>query len=198
MGLKERIIVEDVPSSHRHLTTLMEAMRSNKVLTISYRNFQHGRSYSFPVAPYCLKLFQKRWYLLAHSLNDDRLRLYGVERIEAVTPTQQRFTLPDDFDARTYFATFFGVVLDESVAVQRIVLKANQYHQHYLRTVPLHPSQRELTACKEYADFELTLRPTYDFCMELLKAGSMVEVLEPESLRNDMRAWVKDLWRMYE
>ena len=32
-----------------------------------------------------------------------------------------------------------------------------------MRTLPLHHSQREIYACDDYADFELALRPTYDF-----------------------------------
>ena len=46
----------------------------------------------------------------------------------------------------------------------------------------LNEHQREIFTCDDYADFELILRPTYDFCMELLKVGNMIEVIEPESL----------------
>ena len=37
-----------------------------------------------------------------------------------------------------------------------------------MRTLPLHHSQKEIYACDDYADFELALRPTYDFYMKLL------------------------------
>ena len=81
---------------------------------------------------------------------------------------------------------------------ERIVLRADRYHQHYLRTLPLHPSQREIYTSDEYADFELHLRPTYDFCMELLKVGAMIEVLEPQSLRHQLHGCIKDMWKIYE
>ena len=62
----------------------------------------------------------------------------------------------------------------------------------------LHPSQREIYTSDEYADFELHLRPTYDFCMELLKVGAMIEVLEPQSLRHQLHGCIKDMWKIYE
>ena len=112
--------------------------------------------------------------------------------------TDTCFTLPKDFDAKSYFSSFFGIVLDKDIKEERIVLRADRYHQHYLRTLPLHPSQREIYTSDEYADFELHLRPTYDFCMELLKVGAMIEVLEPQSLRHQLHGCIKDMWKIYE
>lgn len=112
--------------------------------------------------------------------------------------TDTCFTLPKDFDAKSYFSSFFGIVLDKDIKEERIVLRADRYHQHYLRTLPLHPSQRKIYTSDEYADFELHLRPTYDFCMELLKVGAMIEVLEPQSLRHQLHGCIKDMWKIYE
>ncbi len=196
--LKDRIITEEIPSNREWLTVIMRAMNENDVIVISYKNFRYDKSYTFPVEPYCLKLFEKRWYLLARSVNEDRLRLYGVDRIEEVNITEKHFVLPDDFDAKDYFSTFFGVVLDQEIKVERIVLRANGHHQYYLRSLPLHPSQKEIHTCEDYADFELELRPTYDFIMELLRVGSMIEVLEPQSLRHQMHEWSKELWEIYK
>ena len=196
--LKDRILVEEAPSSRNFLTDIMDAMKENKVLIITHKKFWNDRSFTFPVAPYCLKMFQQRWYLLALSINNNKILLYGLDRIIDVKTTDEKFTLPKDFDAKEYFSTFFGVVTDEKIPVQRIVLRADKYHQHYLRSLPLHHSQRELYACDDYADFELTLRPTYDFCMQLLHVGNMIEVLEPQSLRHTMHNWVRDLWNIYK
>ena len=71
-------------------------------------------------------------------------------------------------------------------------------HQHYMRSLPLHLSQKELCSCAEYADFELTLRPTYDFIMELQRYGTMIEVMEPQSLRQTMKCCISDLCKLYD
>lgn len=197
LSLADRIVVEDVPSSQDFLLPIMNAMRSNSVIMLTHRRFRSDSILTFPVAPYCLRMFQRRWYLLAKSTTDGKMRLYGLDRVEDITITNEHFRMPDDFDAHDYFASFFGVVLDEKVEEERVVIRANEYHQHYLRTLPLHASQREIYTCDDYADFELHLRPTYDFVMELLRAGNMVEVLEPQSLRDTMRGWIEDMWELY-
>lgn len=196
--LKNRILVEEIPSSKDFLKDIIGAMRDNKIIELTYKGFQRHHACTFPIEPYCLKMFQKRWYILTHSINDDEIRLYAMDRIESASVTDTCFTLPKDFDAKSYFASFFGIVLDKDIKEEKIVLRADRYHQHYLRTLPLHPSQREIYTSDEYADFELHLRPTYIVCMELLKVGAMIEVLEPQSLRHQLHGCIKDMWKIYE
>ncbi len=198
MGIKARILVEEVPSSHDYLEDIIDAMQNDRVLEMTYQGFGKEKSHTFKVEPYCVKMFQRRWYLLARSPYYDKVLLYGVDRIENLSVTEEKFTLPKDFKAEEYFSTFFGIMLDEDVPVRRIVLRAYEKHKYYMRTLPLHHSQRELRDEGDYAEFELRLRPTYDFCMELLRAGSLVEVVEPKSLRNEMHGWVRGMWEMYK
>lgn len=198
MAIKDRILVEEVPSSHDFLEDIIDAMQHDRTLKITYRGFGKEKSHTFDVEPYCVKMFQRRWYLLARSPYYDKVLLYGLDRIENLSINKDKFKLPKDFDAEEYFSTFFGIVLDEDVPVQRIVLRANQYHKHYMRTLPLHPSQRELNDDGGYAYFELKLRPTYDFCMELSRVGSMVEVIEPKAMRKVMHDWTRDVYELYK
>lgn len=198
MSLRDRILVDNVPSSYIHLEKIFEAMQNNRVLTITYCGFEKEKAFTFDVDPFCVKLFRLRWYLLARNRYfNDEIRIYSLDRIEQLEISKKSFQLPEDFDANDYFSDYFGIVTDESVPVQRIVLRAYENHKHYLRTLPLHHSQRELCDEGDYADFELTLRPTYDFIMELLSKGSMLEVLEPQSLRKEMKIWVDSMWNYY-
>ncbi len=198
IALRDRILVEEVPSSKEYLEEIIYAMKSNRVINLTYKGFQRDVASMLPVEPYCLKLFHKRWYMLGHRINDNAMRIYAMDRMEGVQVTDSQFFLPKDFEAKTYFASFFGIVLDTSVKEERIVLRADKDHQHYLRTLPLHHSQKEIYTSDEYSDFELYLRPTYDFCMELLRVGSKIEVLEPQSLRYQLRSWAKGLWDIYK
>ena len=198
LSLSSRIIAEDIPSSRNFLSEIMAAMKANRVVYITYRGFEFNKAYEFAVEPYCLKMFQRRWYLLARNVGKSEMRIYGLDRIEAVTENGDTFALPCDFDAKVYFSTYFGTVLDSGVKPERVVLRAYYQHRHYVRSLPLHPSQREIGSGAGYADFELYLRVTYDFVMELLRAGSMIEVISPTSLRHEMRQWVGEMWHMYE
>ncbi len=198
ISLQDRILVEEIPSSRDFLTDILNAMHEGKVIEMVYKNFTGGETYTHRVAPYCVKMSMKRWYMLALNTYNNKLRLYGLDRIEGVCLTEETFQVPKDFNAREYFSTFFGVVHTEDVPVERIVVRAMSHHQNYLRSLPLHSSQKEIVTTEEYADFELHLRPTYDFCFELLSRGGMIEVLEPQSLRHTMHGFAWELWEMYK
>lgn len=197
LSIHDRILTENIPSSQDHLSTILEAMKSNNMLHITFKAFTMKEPKRFLVEPYCVKMSAQRWYMLARNTEHKNLRLYSLDRIEAVEISNTRFVLPDDFNAKDYFAEFFGIVLDESVPLQTIILRADKYHQNYMRTLPLHPTQREIFACDDYADFELKLRPTYDFYMKLMSFGNMIKVLEPKNLKEEICKWLENTIEMY-
>lgn len=198
LQLKGRILVDQIPSGRYHLTAILDAMKENRVINISYRAFNYSKAFQIPVEPYCVKLFENRWYMLAHNLSKDTIRLYGLDRIESVEHTEQTFILPKDFSASEYFVNYFGIIVDERIKPTRIVIRANADHTPYLKSLPLHHSQHLIVDNGEYADFELYLAPTYDFIMKLLHVGAMVEVLQPAELRRQMKGWASDLYELYK
>lgn len=197
ISLKERILIDSIPSGHTLLSQAMEAMRQNLVVRITYQSFTKGHSSTFEAEPYCVKMCQQRWYMLARSRGHDELRIYAFDRILALEVMEQHFEIRDGFDAHAYFAPYFGVVTTSDVKREVILVRAYGSHRHYMRTLPLHITQREVAQGKDYADFELYVAPTFDFVMELLKRGDMVEVLKPESVRRQVAEWVKRTVALY-
>lgn len=198
LSLKGRILVDEIPSGRDHLTTVLEAMKENRVVNITYHPFKKARGYTFPIEPYCVKLFENRWYVLAHNVHYGDIRLYGLDRVESAEITDEKFKLPKNFDASNYFSSAYGIVLKNDVKPERIVVRANANQKHYLMSLPLHHSQQLIEDCGEYADFELYLAPTYDFVMKLLQVGALIEVISPASLRATMKTWISDMHSLYE
>ena len=198
LSLKDRIVVDQIPSGRDHLTTILEAMKQNCVVNIEYKAFVYSRSFKIPVEPYCVKLHENRWYMLGHNLSKDTIRLYGLDRIESVEITDKEYRLPKGFSASEFFYNYFGIVADARIKPERIVLRADKNHTPYLKSLPLHHSQRLIEDNGEYADFELCLAPTYDFVMKLLQVGAMIEVISPLSLRKTMKGWISDMNELYK
>lgn len=198
LQLKDRILVENIPSGREHLTTILEAMKENRVVNISYKAFKYDRAFEIPVEPYCVKLFENRWYMLGHNLNRDTIRIYGLDRIESVNLTDRTFKIPKNFSASDFFANYYGIVTGDGIKPERIVIRANADHTPYLKSLPIHHSQRLIEDNGEYADFELFLAPTYDFVMKLLHVGAMIEVIQPATLRRTMKGWISEMYELYK
>ena len=86
----------------------------------------------------------------------------------------------------------------ENVEVERIVIRAFGYEPYYLRDLPLHHTQREINSTDEYSDFELRLRPTSEFKAQLMSRGQWIEVLEPQSLADEIVEWHKNAINRYK
>lgn len=197
-SLHRRIILENVPSGGKLLQQVIDAMKSEYLISITYRRYGAESHSVFTLAPYCVKLFHQRWYLLGKFQESGKLGVFAFDRIADVKVEQEKFTIDENFDAANYFCDSYGIVVDNSMEVQRIVLRAYGAEPYYLRDLPMHHSQRVINATEEYTDFELKLRPTADFKAQLLSRGQWVEVLEPQSLADEIIEWHKDAINRYK
>ncbi len=196
-SLNDRILLENIPSGQDFLATVMEAMKKSKVLEITYKSYWRERESTFRVAPYCVKLFRQRWYLVGNSVYEDKIRIYSLDRVLEVQLTDEPFKYPDDFSPEVYFEGFFGVIHDEDCTLENVKLKVRADQANYLRSLPLYLSQEETERSVEYSIFTLRVRPTFDFQQELLWNGDALEVLEPLWLRKEMASMVKRMWDNY-
>lgn len=200
--LKRRILFEEIPSGQRFLTQIIEAMRDSLTMDMNYQSFWNEKPTQFEVEPFCVKVFRQRWYVVARSVTDGRLRIYSLDRIVSLQTTDHPFTLPDDFDPEAYFADSFGVVVDEKCAVERVKIRVQGIQRQYIRTLPLHASQKEVETAEDVSVFEFHLRPTLDFQQELLthavNAEEDIEVLEPQWLREHMQAIGQVLYQNHQ
>ena len=196
-ALSDRILLENIPSGQDFLATVMEAMKKSKLLEITYKGYWSEHEHTFPVAPYCVKLFRQRWYLVGNSIYEDKIRIYALDRFLDAHLSDEAFKYPKEFNPEKYFNHCFGIIHDENCPLETVKLKVSYNQANYLRSLPLHPSQEEIECNDDYSIFSLNLRPTFDFQQEILWNGDAVEVLEPLWLRKEMIGIVKRMWNNY-
>ena len=177
-----------------YLDTVITCIKANYRLRIGYQKFG-AEGYVKTVCPYALKLFHQRWYLLARN-DEDQMRIYALDRMTMLELTDETFEMPADFSPQAYFSEYFGVLTDQT-PMAHVVVRAHKWTPNYLRTLPLHHSQRELASTPDYTDFAFDLRPTSDFLGQLLSHGAGIEVLEPLELRQKMRDLIEENLKRY-
>ena len=196
-SLHNRILLEHVPSGGDKLQQVIKAMKENRMISLTYRRYGSPENATYKLAPYCVKLFRQRWYLVAR-FESGMFSTFSFDRIEKEELLDEKFKIDEDFDAARFFSDSYGIVVDDRITPERIVIRAYGYERYYLRDLPLHHSQKEIASTDEYCDFELKLRPTSDFKAQLLSRGQWVEVLEPQSLADEIVEWHKNAIKRYE
>ncbi len=191
--LADRILLEDTPAgSNIFLPEITTAMRENRRLSITYQNYEMQTAREFEIEPYALRYFGRRWYVLAHTDFHNSLRLYALDRMKDVKISDKLFKLPEDFSAEDYFSRYFGVIVTDGKA-ENIQLKTSDTRAKYLRSLPLHRSQKEIASNL----FELHLVPTDDFINAVRAMGTEVEIVSPDWVRKRLLQEAKDMVKKY-
>lgn len=186
VGLRDRILLEDIPSGQQHLSPIIEAMRDGVRLHVTYQSYAHATPTIFTIAPYCVKMFKQRWYVLAESdYTDKSLRIYSLDRILSVERTSTSFKVPKDFHAETYFAHTYGVSGCDRKP-EMVEIEVNAYQANYLRSLHLHPTQEEIEHNEDYSVFRYCVVPTFEFIQTIKSLGDAAEVRTPQWLRDEL------------
>ena len=197
LSLQKRILLEPIPSAKGYLKPIIDAMKKKRLIIIDYHKYGAEEPKEYVMAPYCIKLYHRRWYVLGRYESGE-YRVFSFDRIKELIISQDTFELDEDFDAEEYFSECYGVVRDEDMPVERIVLRAYDDENLYLRDLPIHHSQVEIGSGEGYTDFECYVRPTLDFCGQILSRGSRLQVLRPQSLADKIHQMLADALKNYE
>ena len=195
--LSGRIAVEDIPSGHRHLTSVMDAMTEGLELRIEYQKYTSSGSDIYTVRPYAVKDASRRWYLIGYCLERKGLRVYGLDRVKRLDETGNTFRMDRKFSIDELFATSFGIYLPDGPG-QTITFRTDETDARYLRDLPVHPSQTEIERREGSVTFSIFVCPNKALIMEFCKYGSSIEVLSPESVREEVASELDKAARLYK
>lgn len=185
MGLQNRILLENIPSENENLSKVIHAMKDGVMINVDYRRYNSDKAKSFCVSPYCVKLFRQRWYVLA-EFEGKGLAILSFDRIEKIELTDMAFETDKDFSARDYFSRSFGIMVDDKLQAERIVIRVFGNERFYLKDLPLHSSQKVVEEGEDYTDIQLYIQPTSDFKSHILSRGQWLKVLYPEQLAREI------------
>ena len=195
-SIADKILLEDIPSGREWLEPILKALQENCQIELEYENF-FGVRFTGKVCPLCVKLFKRRWYVLC-EVGKDRKRIFSLDRMKSLVLTDIKFIYPKGFIPADYFHDVFGIVAGTVGKVENIVIRTYDELPGYLRSLPMHHSQRELKSNAEYTDFSLRLRPSFDFIQELLLHRDQLEVLSPPTLRDEIAEIISKMKNHYE
>lgn len=175
-------------SGLEHFHGILYAIKNRLQLNFGYQSFWQSEAFERKTNPYLLKEFKGRWYLIAKDLKDEQIKTYALDRFRNLEFSKKRFTYPANLDPAEKFKNSFGIIssVDGSVP-ERIVLSFEPYQGKYVKTQPLHPSQKILVENEYEFRVELRVYIAFDLVKELLSYGDALKVMEPQSLVDEVK-----------
>lgn len=213
-SLEDKIQYEETPSGSKWPIILLKAIGESKVVEMTYHKFGDPAPNTFKVEPYLLKVSNRRWYVVVRALHyvqmneqlkkegkldelKDTIRVYSLDRIKNIEILDEKFKPNKNFNSKEYFDGSVGVY-SSGAPKQKVVIRAYDKARDYMETLPFHHSQKIESKTNDYTDFSITVRPTFDFKQLILQQGTQVEVLSPDSLRNEIKEIITKMLERYK
>ena len=177
-----------------HIYGIIHAIQNGVVLKFTHEKHWIDDITQREVKPIAIKESQQRWYLVALDKKNDRVKTFGLDRISNLKITDTKFK-PVAYNVEKEFQHAFGVETYE--AAKKVILEFSKQQGNYIKTFPLHKSQRIVKETEDAVSIEIFIHTTNDIKMELLKYGSNVKVIAPISLQNDIKNRISEMSNLY-
>ena len=166
---------------------VLESIKQRRRVRFSYSLPRSGgKEVEYVAEPYFLKQSQNRWYLVA--MVESVLKCFELGRFVDFKVLDEDFVQGSGVRAENLFRDCFGIWDDPKMPVEDILLRFSPLDGRFIKTLPIHSSQKVAVETEEYVEVTLRLKITNDFVMALLSRSSSVEILAPQSLKDRMNA----------
>lgn len=177
-----------------HLSTLFGYIINKQCVEIKYRTFT-GDKCSWQIHPYYIKQYNQRWFLLGQNDDYETLSNLALDRIVSIKAINKEYR-ETDINFEEYFDDVIGVTIPTDGEVEEVVLKFTPKRFPYIESKPLHWSQR--VRDRENGIIAIKVIPNRELIAQILSFGSDVEVLAPQSLREEILRQIQELSKRYE
>ena len=182
-----------------HISTILYAIKSKNTIELSYYKYVGGEVSKREIEPYFIKEFKFRWYVIGKDSNDKQVKTFALERIQRNTliiKTNTNYQIPEDINPDNFFDDSFGIFKLQNSEPDLVELSFSPLKGKFIKSVPLHKSQKLLIDNETELRIQLQLQITHDFIMEILSHGCDVVVLKPsglaERIKNEQEQSIKN------
>jgi predicted DNA-binding transcriptional regulator YafY len=180
----------------QYFEQIVRAIEKKEVLRLYYLPFYEDKPYFNEIHPYLLKEHESRWYLVGLNAFKGKVRTYALDRIRDLQVAAGTEYSPPSFNTEAYFKYAIGIIAPEGIP-PLIKLSVQLTQAQYLITRPWHDSQNIVEENEEQVVFSFRVHPTYEFRSRILSLGKDGIILEPVSLRKEMKQELEQVVNHY-
>lgn len=196
---RDKIILTEAPTGVEYVQKILEAIDKKRGIECDYYSYNKKTVKQQVLIPYFLRTWENRWYLVAEPENHPHEQaVYALERMDNICLTKEKMLPTENITAEEYFDGSFGINHSDEQKPETIRIKVYGTQVEYVRALPIHESQQEIETTDEWSIFEYRIIPCYNLYQQLLWHREKLEVLEPKSVREEVKKILKDMLERYE
>jgi len=171
-----------------------DAAVKKRSIEIVYYTMSRKKESRRRVDPYRVWFFNGTFYLIGHCHTRDEVRIFALDRIKMLRETKEIFEIPEDFNLEDFLRPSLGVYQGEPVNVK---IWFSPDVAGYIREKIWHETQKITPHDDGSIIFEAEVAGTDEIRFWVMSWGSHAEVLEPESLRDEIRSEAEMMGKRY-
>lgn len=194
------VVMDKAPQSAHLVNQILEAINQKKGIAFQYKSHYKDNPSDVSLIPGLIRFFKDRWYVIGEIAGKEYYSTFALDRVSDLCILDGKLELnkqiQKELDVETYFDHCYGIIKDGKP--EKIRFRAYVPQDDYLREVPLHSSQQEVDRTEYYTEFEIFVRPTFDFKQEILRHQNKLEIISPMSLRNELKELIQSMYQRYQ
>ncbi len=176
------------------LNSLNEAVLNGKYIEMIYFTMSRKQKTRRKVAPYKIWFFDGTFYLIGHCLLRNSVRLFAIDRIKSLWLTDESFQIPEDFNTEDFMRSSFGTFVGNLTTVK---IHFETDIAGYIQERTWHESQEIESQEDGSIIFKVTVAGTDEIKFWVLNWGAKATVLEPDSLRDEIKSEAEEMAAKY-
>jgi len=164
---------------------LNDAVLDRCSVRMRYRTGRTGETATRRLDPYRVWYRSGGLYVVGHDHRSGEVRTFAVERIRKITPSEDHFTVREDFDFDAYVGQAFGVMSEPAA---RVCIRFDRTWAAHVEERTWHPTQKLHPVPGGGVELEMEVGGLLELKSWVLSFGAGAEVLEPAALREAVAA----------
>ena len=186
------------PQGMEQMYGLIHAIKNRLCIRFTYTKFTAEKPSNRSGNPYALKEYNKRWYLLLEDAGDKRLKIFGLDRMSDLEITKERFHSTSQPNIEAMFAHCFGIIVPADEQPQEVILAFTPTQAEYVKSLPIHHSQKILTETSDELRISINVYLTFDLEKQILSYGEEAKVIKPIVLAEKIKERLKKILKLYK
>lgn len=183
----------------QYFDIILEAIKNRKEISFQHHSFYHTdrkEPKTHTIKPHLLKEYQNRWYVVGEV--EEGFRVFGLDRVAYLKVLDNKPFKNKTEEANQKLSHTVGLNFSDHDPT-KMVLRFDSCQKPYLESLKLHRSQKEVVEdSSDFYTIQLFVSYNFELKQQLLKYGSLVEVVEPGFVREDIQNEIEKALKVYK